>query len=658
MALCPRCNANLPDRARFCLLCGAHVTESGGGRPRFESERQSSDLRGSSRPPTLDSDASEPLQERRKVSTSRSGIECRFCHSPLDLEGEFCESCGAPIAEAAPPGMIKPRPGASSRTGANPNPTPTPAPPAPATPPPAVPAPPERPEIASTEIFSPPPAKPQSTLVLTSPPLSAPRASQAEPSKSPEPEPSATRVITAPRGNAESTMVFSGPPLSAILRAPAGDGPQRKPPTADLGANSTMVLNGPPLMTPPRVPENGVGTPPTRPPASTRPPTVARPRASSVHRAAAIKPPEPKPPTRDSGPTMVVSSPPFAEPGQDLVAPHPSGTAPQAKKPFPHVIVPAGAAGIVVLAAVAWYIFTPKAPPPTVVTSPPTQVNPAPSTEPAETPLETTPQESVTTAETTPQQHEAPVEPTTPKRSIAPEPRKPRAKKSAPPPARLKTEISRQAAEIARLQRLARDAYTQGNYAQPAEASAITYAKRVLALDPNDPYAKTLIDDSVNGVKYKVQQAVQRNDFTAARAVANSLAQLLPERGDITALQKDIRTAEKANQVPRPQAPTATISFQAFHMHSEKAPADQGPYCEGTLGVIGDHIKFRGESAPDGEKIHSVDIPCSDVKDIKKNAHVASHQAGFHVRTFSENINFVPADSFPSHISALASACK
>jgi hypothetical protein len=43
-------------------------------------------------------------------------VVCRFCKGPLDIEGDFCEQCGAPVAEAAPRGVIpaKPTPAAPS----------------------------------------------------------------------------------------------------------------------------------------------------------------------------------------------------------------------------------------------------------------------------------------------------------------------------------------------------------------------------------------------------------------------------------------------------------------------------------------------------------------------------------------------------------------
>ncbi len=207
------------------------------------------------------------------------------------------------------------------------------------------------------------------------------------------------------------------------------------------------------------------------------------------------------------------------------------------------------------------------------------------------------------------------------------------------------------------MQNLARAAYAKGAYAEPLDSSAINYAKRVLALSPNDNYARAILENGVNGGKYQAQQAIQAKDFTAAHRVANALAQLLPGRNDIKELQRDVDIAEKAEEAARRPPPAAPIlSFRAYHMHSEKAPADKGPYCLGTLSVLGGRIKFVGESASDGQ-VHNLEFACSEAREIKKNARVAARQGGFHVRTATSNNNFAPEDSSPARASALAAAC-
>jgi hypothetical protein len=214
------------------------------------------------------------------------------------------------------------------------------------------------------------------------------------------------------------------------------------------------------------------------------------------------------------------------------------------------------------------------------------------------------------------------------------------------------------AQEIANLESQARDAYTKGDFAEPAGANAIVFLKQALALDPSDRYAKSLMENSVNGGKYKVQQALFRKDFTAARQMTEAMIQLLPDRRDVAGLREDIASTERADAAARQPKPAApAVSFQAYHMHSEKSPAEDGPYCEGTLSVVSGHLKFTGGTASSGERTDNFDIPCADIRAIKKNTRVASHQSGFHVRTATANINFVPADSDPAHISALTDAC-
>jgi len=102
--------------------------------------------------------------------------------------------------------------------------------------------------------------------------------------------------------------------------------------------------------------------------------------------------------------------------------------------------------------------------------------------------------------------------------------------------------------------------------------------------------------------------------------------------------------------------PAADVSFRVYHMHSAKATGDKAAYCRGTLSVMAGRLKYVGETALDGQ-LHSFDFACSEV-DVKKNLRVAFWEKGFHVRTASGNLNFVPEDGSASHIRALASACS
>ena len=292
----------------------------------------------------------------------------------------------------------------------------------------------------------------------------------------------------------------------------------------------------------------------------------------------------------------------------------------------------------------AWFLLRPK---PEAQQPTPQATTQAPASAPTQPQTEVTPPP---TAAPTPSEA-APAASQPKKARVA----KPEPAPALPPPA---PRPDPKAAEVANLQNLAREAYARGSYAEPADSSAIAYAKRALALSPNDEYARTILENSVNGGKYRAQQAIQAKDFATARQVANSLDRLLPGRNDIAELRRDVEIAEKAEEAAHrpPPAPVPVLSFRAYHMHSEKAPADKGPYCLGTLSVLGGRIRFEGQTASDGQ-VHNLEFACSDVREIKKNARVAAGQGGFHIRTATSNTNFVPEDSLPTHASQLTAAC-
>lgn len=229
-----------------------------------------------------------------------------------------------------------------------------------------------------------------------------------------------------------------------------------------------------------------------------------------------------------------------------------------------------------------------------------------------------------------------------------------KARVARPTPAQ--PEADPRAAQIASLQNLAREAYANGKYAEPEEESAIAYANRVLALDPNDDYAKTLVEDSVRGGKYLVHQAIMHKDFATAHRVADALAQLLPNRNDIAELKRDITNAETKDEAARRPPPVATpvISVRVFHLHTTGLFGSKR-YCQGTLAVSDHHLKFTADGASDGNR-HNFDFACSDVREIEKSGR--SRQGAFRVRTVSSTLNFVPEDASTADIVALKSACS
>ena len=320
------------------------------------------------------------------------------------------------------------------------------------------------------------------------------------------------------------------------------------------------------------------------------------------------------------------------------------------KKPFPLAVIVIVV--VVILlggGAAAWFLSRLKA----ISQTPPTAQVPAPVTAPSP-PIATESPSTPPPIEEAPAPAPAAVPP-----GVSTAPRKRAAKPlPTPAPAPVAPAANPRAEQIFNLETLAREAYTKGNYAEPPTANAITYAKQVLALDAGNDYARTILENSVNGGKYQMQQAIARKDFPNARRIADALAKLLPERRDVVELTEDIASAERADQAAqRPKAPTPTVSFRADHLHTDKAPADNGPYCQGSLSILEGRLKFVGETATDG-KTHTFDFACSDIREIKKNSRLASRQNGFHVRTPATNINFVPEDSSAAHISSLASACS
>jgi hypothetical protein len=164
MLTCAKCQAGVPEGMLFCLQCGASVapTANGGAAP-AEAEPAFSEVpetslaaQEESVPPTppvlpfrqprtpaatinlkiaptpviaprftplatnprpsLGDNAQEVDDESLKKAFERpvrhqpGAVTCRFCKGPLYLGGDYCEHCGAPVAEAAPPGVLPPKP--------------------------------------------------------------------------------------------------------------------------------------------------------------------------------------------------------------------------------------------------------------------------------------------------------------------------------------------------------------------------------------------------------------------------------------------------------------------------------------------------------------------------------------------------------------------
>ena len=599
MASCPKCRANVTEGMPFCTQCGASLEKPAAVRPTtplppkpvrgrplpglpgvdeesrrlpervFERPPVKRDRLGSAPPPSkfegLDLEIHPPraskLEEAdapSRPSGAAAGLVCRFCKGPLNLELGFCEYCGAPVEEAAPPGWIKPKP--------------------------------------------PPPLETPSTSPATASPPTA--GSTASPSPQAAPG--------------------EGPPASPRLREKLPPGPPAKPP------DGAQVTRG-----------GGPEPAPAGMSPATTLPVAAAPGALPLATGALRSKPVPAKPAAAATPPATPQVKTATAGPKPAAVPPLKALASKKRKGPPHVAIWMGTVVVLVAAGGAsWYFLRPKPAPQTP--SAPAVTTPAPAQAPA---LERVPATTAT-------------EVSAPGSPAVPRPKTPRIEKPAATPAPAPPPANPQQAQIISLENRAREAYAKGNYAEPADTSAIAFAKQVLEISPSDDYAKRLLEDAVHGGTYQVQQAIATKDFATARRISDVMGQLLAGRNDVAGLKEDIASAERAEAAshrPPPAAPLA--SFRVYHMHTEKPPADKGPHCQGTLSVVGQRLKFVAESVTDGQ-LHNFDSACADIREIKKNSRVAARQGGFHVRTAKTNYNFVPVDSSSSPAPALASACS
>ena len=580
MSSCPHCGLKLPEGSSFCNKCGTQVSEGELIAPRLEADASPPQLRlaGTGKVPRFTPGAADKPT-------------CRFCKGPLDLSGEFCEQCGAPVSEAAPSHRLK-------RAAA---------------------APPIVSKGSSPPVLSP--------AIFTGPPAAKVTSSPATLSYAPSPF-----VPPRPKEKASRTPSpnIPTPPRADQLRSLDG-----KP-----GKASTTMSASPPS------PAQAIWVPAFAPKVlAVEPPTevagqLGKTVAALLRQSAALpKIAEPLPAA-----TPILSVPLKVPVRREAVFPA------RPKKPFPLVLV-GGIAGLLLAIGIVagWHLFHGKMPSARAgnVTAQQAQ-SPAPSAEtaaPTLGPLGTSP-----AASELPEQ----------KPQVRAPARKSRRVKAAPvvKPAPAVSATDPKTAQLVSLQNLALQACAKGNYAEPRDANAIVYSQQALALDPSNAYTRTILENSIKGGVYQVHQSILSKDFTAAHRVADVLAQLLPGESAVAELRADLARAEKAEEESRTasQAPAPVLSFGVRHMHSGKATGDKGSYCQGTLSVVGGRLKYVGETALDGQ-VHSFDFACSELE-VKKNSRVAFWEKGFHVRTASSNITFVPEDGSASHIRALAAACS
>jgi len=266
MLSCHKCNSSLPEGMRFCLQCGAPLTvaaprgtNAAGAGPAFDSPSApapaptvAAPLGENLRPtrvapsreptitlkvapsvviaprvdtppgrlrPNLRPDMDEVDEEALRRAFERPPVQpgtvaCRFCKSPLHLEGEYCEQCGAPIEEAAPPGVWMPKP-----QPAAPLPSPPATAPAPASDmaPPASSAP-SMPAAASalaSNVAQPAPSAGSPARSPTAPPSTSPYGAPP-----PAPVLPAAQAKPIPRTPLQTRATMTAPPLKPKLEAP------------------------------------------------------------------------------------------------------------------------------------------------------------------------------------------------------------------------------------------------------------------------------------------------------------------------------------------------------------------------------------------------------------------------------------------------------
>jgi hypothetical protein len=195
------------------------------------------------------------------------------------------------------------------------------------------------------------------------------------------------------------------------------------------------------------------------------------------------------------------------------------------------------------------------------------------------------------------------------------------------------------------LRKRAYEAYQKGHYAEPPEDNAISYASQALQLDPKDYWSVDLRAMSVYKEKLLVQDSLKNKDFLTARRITGALAQLLPNQKEIVELQKQVNAAEQAEE-PSPHQASALSVKAAYRLKQGKYP--------GTLSVEGQHLKFVSDAAAGGQA-QSLDIPCSDIKDISGTDTLGPGAQGLRVDTKAgETFEFLAPESVAA---ALKSAC-
>src|SRR6516165_620245 len=148
------------------------------------------------------------------------------------------------------------------------------------------------------------------------------------------------------------------------------------------------------------------------------------------------------------------------------------------------------------------------------------------------------------------------------------------------------------------------------NPVEPQDQSVIAYAKRALVLDPNDAYAKQLLELGCRAASTKWNRRSKANIVSARIEWPTPWHSFY--RAGTTSL-KDRRISPITRllmlnhiALSRHRHRRRLISVRVFHLHSGKP---QRPYCQGTLSVAGGRMIYTPQSATDGN-MHPMSFAC------------------------------------------------
>lgn len=120
------------------------------------------------------------------------------------------------------------------------------------------------------------------------------------------------------------------------------------------------------------------------------------------------------------------------------------------------------------------------------------------------------------------------------------------------------------------------------------------------------------------------------------------LVSVSPAQGPTVQANRSSMMAASPSSNGEPGVP----SFRVRHDHGSKGNnSSEWRYCEGTLSIFPDHVKFEAFSAVDGQ-LDSFEFPFTEIQEVKGNFLMIMHAGAFHLRPSNgETFNFVPLNN-------------